>query len=75
MLQQRYPRIWGDPPLPPGTHVICKISGARGVVGDYDCTVGTFPVNWPHGMCEMCLPHEVIETAPPGTRPANAPGA
>lgn len=62
---ERQPKIWGDPPLPPSTEVICNVTGARGVVGYYDSSVGQFPVRWPGGMWETCLAGDVAVATPP----------
>jgi hypothetical protein len=72
---RRYPRIWGDPPLPPGTEVVCRVTGARGRVMNYDCSVGQFPVRWQGGMWETCVVGDVRVIWPPVpmTKPSAAP--
>jgi hypothetical protein len=72
---RRYPRIWGDPPLPPGTEVVCRVTGARGRVMNYDCSVGQFPVRWQGGMWESCVAGDVtvIASARPFVRPSATP--
>lgn len=56
---QRRPEVYRVPPLPPGTRVMCRVSRVRGVVSDYDCSIGQFPVDWANGFQEICLAHEV----------------
>lgn len=71
-----YPRIWGSSPLPPGTKVVCRATGARGRVMDYDCSVGQFPVRWNDPgtgvMWETCVAGDVIvaDRSASGARPA-----
>jgi hypothetical protein len=63
----RYPKVHGDPPLPPGTRVRCRSTGALGTVEPYACSVGQFPVRWDDpgtgAVWKICLAGDVVPLA------------
>lgn len=62
-FRSRHPKIHGEPPLPPGTRVRCRVTGKRGTVEPYTHSIGQFPVRWDNpgtgAIWELCTANDV----------------